>query len=677
MKMHRFAVPLIAACLLAVIGCTSAPPDTSKSQIQQLQQQLKADEATLAQLQQQEQADQALLKQIQQELSELRKRRDVPCPHWVDPDADWSIGSAVEGDSKVGGKTSPDGSEEIQVDLPGQEHMKNKGGTDGAGLCVFTSIEIAAHWMNVEELRGLQEKMTHEQGGGWPEKVDQMMKKYAPDVDYVQYSGNDPSILKLALKTGRMAGVTYGYSPRYKSKISHMIDLVHFTDKWAAVLDNNYPGEDQYEWMPPDEFLNRWKSDSGGGWVIVLLSGNPPPPIPINATTKPAGCNCCRGCLCGSSCNCKANGTPCCRRCDCAKRNGDCAKRNGRAPNVSEGCSCEDKHHCPYPRWWHWAPICWRCHTHRPYCDDVEAWPFIRRIPRPFHPRPIGPRPIGPFPKPKCEDVISAPDDPDFTFLWQWIFRIDIFRRHDVENYGITRDQMPKDPDANPFYSHNGQRITALEAFELVGKGGTLTDDTQKKRLTVIGTKDQTDRVLADLQTNAELAIYRDKLVVNAYTPTHWAVAGVGLSQGITGGLRLGDWIFGAGGPAIILQAPPDAKGKGIVLHLQKDYSDGPHGLAKAIRKADSSYDPKRDPDLREDCPNCPDQPDPAPSMSCPVYWTLISVVLLVARMLVPDIVFGIGWMAGKAMSSLKSHASKEVAALKAELAAMKQKPAA
>jgi hypothetical protein len=86
---------------------------------------------------------------------------------------------------------------------------------------------------------------------------------YAPDVDYVQYSGNDPSIIKLALKTGRMCGVTYGYSPRYKSKISHMVDCVHFTDKWAAILDNNYPGEDQYEWMPPDEFLNRLLSPCG------------------------------------------------------------------------------------------------------------------------------------------------------------------------------------------------------------------------------------------------------------------------------------------------------------------------------------------------------------------------------------------------------------------------------
>jgi hypothetical protein len=111
----------------------------------------------------------------------------------------------------------------------------------------------------------------------------------------------------------------------------------------------------------------------------------------------------------------------------------------------------------------------------------------------------------------------------------------------------------------------------------------------------------------------------------------------------------------------IILQAPPDAKGKGVVLHLQKDYSDGPHGLAKAIRKADSSYDPKKDPDLREDCPNCPDQPDAQSGPGCSMQVILVSVMLLVARALVPDIVFGIGWAAGKAMSSLKSHASKEL----------------
>jgi cell division protein FtsB len=125
MKTHRFAFALIAACSLAVIGCTSAPTDKSQSQFQQLQQQLKADEATLQQLQQQEQADQATLEQIQRELSELMKRRSSPCP---DCPAERSLSPeasperqrrAIKGDSKVGGKMSPDAAEEIQLDLPG------------------------------------------------------------------------------------------------------------------------------------------------------------------------------------------------------------------------------------------------------------------------------------------------------------------------------------------------------------------------------------------------------------------------------------------------------------------------------------------------------------------------------------------------------------------------------
>src|SRR5262249_31655622 len=117
------------------------------------------------------------------------------------------------GPSQVGGRVSPDGAEEIQIDLPDGEHLKNTGGIGprgpgtGAGLCVFTSIEMGlGRWGNEEELLGLQQKMTHEPGGGWPEKVDQMMRKYAPHAGYGQYTGPDPAVLRLALKTGRMPG---------------------------------------------------------------------------------------------------------------------------------------------------------------------------------------------------------------------------------------------------------------------------------------------------------------------------------------------------------------------------------------------------------------------------------------------------------------------------------------
>jgi hypothetical protein len=188
--------------------------------------------------------------------------------------------SQIESTSVEGGRTSPDGSEEIQVDLPGSEQMKNTGGRDGAGLCVFTSIEHSGRWQNVESILGLQKKMTKELGGGYPSKVEKMLAKYCEGAQYLQYEGNDPSLIKLALTTGRMPSVTYGYSPRYSGKIAHMVNAAHLSEKWAAILDNNFPGEDKYEWMSPSEFKKRWIS-GGGGWAVVLLAP-PPPPIPVN-----------------------------------------------------------------------------------------------------------------------------------------------------------------------------------------------------------------------------------------------------------------------------------------------------------------------------------------------------------------------------------------------------------
>lgn len=183
----------------------------------------------------------------------------------------------------VGGPVHPDGTE-VACDLPLQEWIKNVGGRDGAGLCVFTSIEHSARWQNEEALRGFQQKMRREPGGGYPEKVDRMLAKYAPGVKYVQYSGNDPSLLDLAIKTGRMPSVTYGYSERYGGRVAHMVSLVHLDDKLACVLDNNFIGDDKLEWMSRQEFLKRWKL-GGGGWAVVLLA-NPPSPIPINTSQQ-------------------------------------------------------------------------------------------------------------------------------------------------------------------------------------------------------------------------------------------------------------------------------------------------------------------------------------------------------------------------------------------------------
>lgn len=195
----------------------------------------------------------------------------------------WGLSLSAPVGAKVGGATNEDGTE-LQCDLPGALHQKNKGGRDGAGLCVFTSIAHAAHWQNVPLLEDFRDWMTKHPGGGYPEKVTKMIEQIAkekgqPVPDYLQVQNNDLEILKAACASGRMPGVTYSSSPtgRYRGRIAHMVSLVHADDRWFVILDNNYPGADKYEWMSPEEFI---KTYSGGrtGWAVILL--NPPPPPP-------------------------------------------------------------------------------------------------------------------------------------------------------------------------------------------------------------------------------------------------------------------------------------------------------------------------------------------------------------------------------------------------------------
>lgn len=168
---------------------------------------------------------------------------------------------------------------ELQIDLPTGQHVRNFGApADGKGLCVFASMTMAGRWHNIRPLFDVIHKIN--EGGGWPEKVDKVLKEYAPGLKYVQYEGTKPDILDKALSEGRASCVTYGYGERYDMQtIYHMVMLVHLDKHRAAILDNNFPGT--YEWMSRKEFLKRWIHPGGSGWAYVLLAP-PPPPIPHN-----------------------------------------------------------------------------------------------------------------------------------------------------------------------------------------------------------------------------------------------------------------------------------------------------------------------------------------------------------------------------------------------------------
>lgn len=185
-------------------------------------------------------------------------------------------GDAEVGAFVKGGAISPDGTH-VECDLPAEYRMKNVGGRDGAGLCVFTSIMHAARYQQEPKLWEFQKQMRAEPGGGYPAKVDKMIARYGPGTNYVQHEGGDADFLKLALRTGRMPSVTYcgRDGVYYKSNIAHMVNLAYLDGSRAAILDNNYIGN--YLWMTESEFDSRWQGQ-GGGWAVVLLS--PPPPQP-------------------------------------------------------------------------------------------------------------------------------------------------------------------------------------------------------------------------------------------------------------------------------------------------------------------------------------------------------------------------------------------------------------
>lgn len=184
----------------------------------------------------------------------------------------------------------------VALDLPVALQLENTGGSDGAGLCVFTSIGRAAAWQNVTALQGFRDYMRNFPGGGYPEKVDAYVQKLCkklgePVPKYLHYRGRSLEPIRLALKTGRMACVTYGVSPTYRyngRKIYHMVDIVAAGvgkgpdgKGWWCVSDNNFPGT--YEWMTESQF-ERAFNFTGEGWAVILLAPCPPPVPKVGAT---------------------------------------------------------------------------------------------------------------------------------------------------------------------------------------------------------------------------------------------------------------------------------------------------------------------------------------------------------------------------------------------------------
>jgi hypothetical protein len=142
-------------------------------------------------------------------------------------------------------------------------------------------------------------------------------------------------------------------------------------------------------------------------------------------------------------------------------------------------------------------------------------------------------------------------------------------------NFGLDLARIP------PGRGHilNGKEVSKDELLKAIGKP-PLPDDSNWLCLTIIGAEAARQQVLDDLRSSPALAPWKDKIKVQDYPPDHWAVKDAGFVT--------------TGNPTIYCQTPD-----GKVLHRQDD-DRGPEALAEALRKADATYKPEKDPDLNK-----------------------------------------------------------------------------
>lgn len=429
-------------------------------------------------------------------------------------------GVAAAGFEPTTGPVSPDG-KRATVDLPTSQHMKNVGGSDGLGLCVFTSVQHAERWQSIRALEGFRAWMERRPGGGWPQKLDQTIAQFCRDKGvpvpaYIQHTGGDEQFLELALKTDRVVCVTYaGRDDFYRGRIAHMVNLAHLDGERAAIIDNNRPGV--WVWMSRAEFLARWR-DMQGGWAVVFLAA-PPPPHPAAPAEELAAA----GCICGDSCKCEAGKCP-----------GGCPVVVGQCPNGR----------CPIP-------------AARP---AVPVWPQSTTRPEPIGNPPTDRHEWGYFPE---------------LGQWGWRFKVEPVAVPavvgDAENYGVDTAKIA----GAPRYSFRGTECSRAVARALLAGGSPLADDSDCWHLTAVGDPDYlakfrqaVDKLPPDV---------RVKLHVQGYRPLDWPVgqyklpAGVSLRKpspervaaevGVSAGCSLGDLLALLrlpGGPLPPLPKPVD-----------------------------------------------------------------------------------------------------------------------
>lgn len=184
-----------------------------------------------------------------------------------------------------------------------RHHVRNEGGSDGAGLCVISSILANGMYQGVPGFsRTGHDEWTSEDapgkgsalwlaakaapGGYSPEKLQKLVDRVVPGERYASHVGTDPEVLDRLSRDGYPIAVTMNTGELYQNKpIHHFVSLLHYrTDGAACFMDNNdKPGV--YRWLSANTFGRRtldggvlwawiWtrKPPAGGQTAFILLA---------------------------------------------------------------------------------------------------------------------------------------------------------------------------------------------------------------------------------------------------------------------------------------------------------------------------------------------------------------------------------------------------------------------
>jgi hypothetical protein len=131
-------------------------------------------------------------------------------------------------------------------------------------------------------------------------------------------------------------------------------------------------------------------------------------------------------------------------------------------------------------------------------------------------------------------------------------------------------------------FTCRGKECTRAEAMAALDAAGSVPDDANALRLTVIGSDFARAKFLTDWKQSPDLAFWRDKFLVTEYLPDHWRIKDGGFKAPAD-----------ALEPVVYLQKPD-----GTVLYRLDNWKPGEDAplLAKALRDKVPGYDPAKDP---------------------------------------------------------------------------------